>query len=149
MSAMVVVSLAGRGEAGVRWSRVMSRDEHTADFPISVPLVVCTVRRCAKQQKYRVLWPVGVCGGSLYTSWYSQSLIHIQVLSRVIWHESASPPHSQSSLRSLRNICADFHRAPTCEEMDPPYDVRLVFVQKITFVFRKINKNCCHQSCTF
>jgi len=22
-------------------------------------------------------------------------------------------------------------------------------VQKITFVFRKINKNCCHQSCTF
>ena len=25
----------------------------------------------------------------------------------------------------------------------------LFFVQKITFVFRKINKNCCHQSCTF
>jgi len=30
-----------------------------------------------------------------------------------------------------------------------PYDVKLVFVQKITFVPKKINKNCCHQSCTF
>jgi len=29
------------------------------------------------------------------------------------------------------------------------YDIKLVFVQKITFVLRKINKNCCHQSCTF
>jgi len=26
--------------------------------------------------------------------------------------------------------------------LDPPYDIRLVFVQKITFVLRKINKNC-------
>jgi len=30
--------------------------------------------------------------------------------------------------------------------LDPPYDIELVFVQKITFVIRKINKNCCHQS---
>jgi len=29
------------------------------------------------------------------------------------------------------------------------YDIKLVFVQKITFVLRKIDKNCCHQSCTF
>jgi len=28
-----------------------------------------------------------------------------------------------------------------------PYDIRLVFVQTIAFVLRKINKNCCHQSC--
>jgi len=34
------------------------------------------------------------------------------------------------------------HRAPPCEELDPPYDVKLAFVQKI-------NKNCCHQSCLF
>jgi len=26
------------------------------------------------------------------------------------------------------------HRAPSCEELDPPYDIKLVFVQKITFV---------------
>jgi len=24
--------------------------------------------------------------------------------------------------------------APPCEELDPPYDIKLVFVQKITFV---------------
>ena len=30
-----------------------------------------------------------------------------------------------------------------------PYDIKLVFVQKITFILRKINKNCCHQSCSF
>jgi len=30
-----------------------------------------------------------------------------------------------------------------------PYDIKLVFVQNITFVLRKIGKNCCHQSCTF
>ena len=36
-----------------------------------------------------------------------------------------------------------------CEELDPPYDIELVFVQKITLVLRKIRKNCCHQSCTF
>jgi len=63
------------------------------------------------------------------------------------------------------SIHADFHRAmvatapgeilliimvPPCEESDPPYDIKLVFVQKITFVLRKINKkNCCHQSCIF
>ena len=42
------------------------------------------------------------------------------------------------------------HRAPTCcEELDPPYDINIVSVQRITFVLRKINKNCCHQSCTF
>ena len=29
------------------------------------------------------------------------------------------------------------------------YDIKLVFVQKIISVLRKINKNCCHQSCTF
>ena len=39
---------------------------------------------------------------------------------------------------------------PTCEELEPPYDdIKLVFVQKIAFVLRNINKNCCHQSCTF
>jgi len=26
-----------------------------------------------------------------------------------------------------------------------PYDVKLVFVQKITYILRKIDKNCCHQ----
>jgi len=31
-------------------------------------------------------------------------------------------------------------RAPPCEEFDQPYDIKLVFVQKITFVLRKINK---------
>jgi len=41
------------------------------------------------------------------------------------------------------------HRAPPYEELDPPYDIKLVFVQKIAFVLKKINKNCCHQSCTF
>ena len=40
-------------------------------------------------------------------------------------------------------------RAPPYEELDPAYNIRLVFVQKITFVLRKINKNYCHQSCTF
>jgi len=34
-------------------------------------------------------------------------------------------------------------------QMVTPYDVKLVFVQKITFVLGKINKNCCHQSCIF
>ena len=29
-----------------------------------------------------------------------------------------------------------------------PYDIKLVFVQKITFVLRKINKNCCHHLLT-
>jgi len=32
------------------------------------------------------------------------------------------------------------HRAPPCVELDPPYDIKLVFVQKITFVLREINK---------
>jgi len=52
------------------------------------------------------------------------------------------------------------HTAPPCEELDPAtlavndtdgnaYDIKLLSVQKITFVLRKINKNCCHQSCTF
>jgi len=43
------------------------------------------------------------------------------------------------------------HRAPPYEELDPPYDIKLVFfVQKITFfVLRKINKNCCKHRCTF
>jgi len=37
------------------------------------------------------------------------------------------------------------HRAPPCEELDAPYDIELVFAQKVvTFVLRKINKNCCH-----
>jgi len=27
--------------------------------------------------------------------------------------------------------------------------MKLVFVQKITSVLRKINRNCCHRSCTF
>ena len=57
--------------------------------------------------------------------------------------------------------------APPCEELDPAtiffplfhcelrviiyrcHDIQLVFEQKITFVLRKINKSCCHQSCTF
>jgi len=41
------------------------------------------------------------------------------------------------------------HRAPPCGELDPPHDMKLVFVQEITFVLRKINRNCCHQSSTF
>ena len=40
------------------------------------------------------------------------------------------------------------HRLPSCEELDPPYDVKLVFCVQKT-VLRKINKICCHQSCTF
>jgi len=27
--------------------------------------------------------------------------------------------------------------------------IMLGFVQKITFILRKIHKNCCHQSCSF
>jgi len=38
------------------------------------------------------------------------------------------------------------HRTLPCEELDPPYDMELVFVQKITLVLRKINKNCCHHA---
>ena len=30
-----------------------------------------------------------------------------------------------------------------------PYDVKLVFVQKITLVLKKSTKNCCDQSCSF
>jgi len=54
---------------------------------------------------------------------------------------------------------ADFHRAMVAtapgekllvgHRLDPPYGIKLVFVQKITFVLKKFNKNCCHQSCTF
>jgi len=61
------------------------------------------------------------------------------------------------------HIDADFHVAivatasgekllvgrRTMTQMITPYDIKLVLVQKITFVFRKINENCCHQSCTF
>jgi len=32
------------------------------------------------------------------------------------------------------------HMVPPYEESDPPYDVKLVFVQKITFVLKKISK---------
>jgi len=50
-----------------------------------------------------------------------------------------------------------FSWEPPCEELDPAtlaindtdgnaVRYQLVFVQKITFVLRKINKNCCHQS---
>ena len=39
---------------------------------------------------------------------------------------------------------------PPCEELDPQYDIKLVSAPKITVFLRKmINKNCCHQSCTF
>ena len=41
------------------------------------------------------------------------------------------------------------HAVPPCEELDPPYDIMLVFVQKITFALRKISKDYCPQSCTF
>jgi len=41
------------------------------------------------------------------------------------------------------------HSVPPCHELDPPYNIKLVFVQKITSVLRKINKNRCRQSCTF
>jgi len=67
--------------------------------------------------------------------------------------------------RVTDHIGADFHgatvatapprrktlvgRRPPCEELDPKYDIKFVFMQKITFVLREINKNCCHQSCTF
>jgi len=59
----------------------------------------------------------------------------------------------------LRDTGTNFHRdypatapgkkLPPCEELDLPYNVKFVSVQKITFVLRKINKYCCHQSCTF
>jgi len=57
------------------------------------------------------------------------------------------------------------HRAPAYEELDPAtiffslfywqsvtqmvttYDMKLVFVQKITFLLRKINTNRCQQNC--
>jgi len=29
---------------------------------------------------------------------------------------------------------------PPCDELDPQYDIKLVFVQKITFVLRKLDK---------
>jgi len=40
-------------------------------------------------------------------------------------------------------------RAQPYEELDRPYDIKLVFVQKITLVLSKINKNCCNQSCRY
>jgi len=59
-------------------------------------------------------------------------------------------------------IGADLHRAvlatapgekllikgATCEEFGLLYYIKLVFVQKITFVLEKIDKNCCHDVCT-
>jgi len=45
--------------------------------------------------------------------------------------------------------CPTPHRAPPGEESESPYDIQLVLVQKITTALGKINKNCCHQSCTF
>jgi len=56
----------------------------------------------------------------------------------------------------LSTTGADFHRAMVAtapvEKLLigrlPPYDIKVVFVQKITFVFRKNDKNCYHQSCT-
>jgi len=64
--------------------------------------------------------------------------------------------------RGHLSVGADFHRrwwrlpgrktpdrVQPCEELDPPYDIKLVFVQKITLVLSKINKNCCHQSCRY
>ena len=64
---------------------------------------------------------------------------------------------------SICSIGADFHRAMVATAPEEKlFIVRrpvrnwtrrtmssLLFVQKITFVLRKINKNCCHQSCTF
>ena len=72
------------------------------------------------------------------------------------------------------NVCVDFHMAMVatapqekfltgrrpvrnwtqlcCQsviQMVTPYDIKLAYVQIITFVLRRINKNCCHQSCTF
>jgi len=52
------------------------------------------------------------------------------------------------------------HRAPPCEELDPAtlavndtdgnaVRYQACFVQKIKSVCRKINKICCHLSCTF
>ena len=32
------------------------------------------------------------------------------------------------------------YRAPPCVELDPPFDIKLVFVQKITFLLRKRTK---------
>jgi len=40
-------------------------------------------------------------------------------------------------------------RPPPCDELDPSKDIKLVFVQKIAFVLRKINKNCCHAAALF
>ena len=42
------------------------------------------------------------------------------------------------------------HRAPPSEELDPAYDnLKLVFVQKITFVLRKIQKKLLPQELHF
>jgi len=41
------------------------------------------------------------------------------------------------------------YTAPPCDELDPSKDIKLVFVQKIAFVLRKINKNCCHAAALF
>jgi len=65
----------------------------------------------------------------------------------------------------LWHIGADFHRpvmatalgeknspyrTPPCEELSPPYDIKLVFfVQKITFVLRKIKKTAAARAALF
>jgi len=41
------------------------------------------------------------------------------------------------------------HRALRYEDLDPPYDVKLVFVQKITFVLSKINKTAASRAALF
>jgi len=41
------------------------------------------------------------------------------------------------------------HRAPPCEELDPPYDTKLVFVQEITFVHRKWTKRTATRAAIF
>ena len=41
------------------------------------------------------------------------------------------------------------HRAPACEELDPPYDTKLVFVQKVTFVLRKSTKTAATRAALF
>jgi len=63
------------------------------------------------------------------------------------WLLASELPSRRQWWRLLREKTP--HRASPCKELELSYDIKLVFVQKITFGLGKINKNCCHQSCTF
>ena len=62
-----------------------------------------------------------------------------------------SAPHAPTSVGQWRLPQGKTpQRMPPCEEFGPTVRYQgCFFVQKITFVLRKISKNCCHQRCTF